>query len=170
MTVDMVAFTLDARGARRQAIACAGGVLACIAALAFTTEDTPAWVAWAAWVGAIALSVVAAVQVIRAFDKRPVIVLDSWGVADRRALVSAPWTAIHAARLHGRSLTGRPRWIALDVSDPAEAHGSALGRSRTLHRLAGQVGAPSVLLDLDGLAGSPAEIIAAMRRFKPDLG
>lgn len=160
---EVIAFRTDARQAWRLAGLCAAGAIACIAALAASTEESPGWAVWAGWTALVGLSIVGLIQLARALDRRPVITLDAWGVADRRMRVAAPWEKITGAGLWGG------RWLALEVAEPEAAHETRIGQVKLLHRLADAVGAPSVLLDLNGLEAKGAEVLAALRRRKPDL-
>jgi len=169
MVDETVAFRLSAGKARRLGVLCGAGALLCLAALAFSTEATPAWAVLSGWAAAAGLSAVGLVNALQALDRRPAVLLDAWGVTDRRMRVAAAWSDIEAVRPWGGAPLWAARWLALDVRDPAEAHETLLGQVRIFHRLADAVGAPSVLIDVDGLEAKPADVLAAMRRFKPDL-
>lgn len=170
MLDETVAFRLSAAKARRLAVLCGTGALLCLAALAFSTEATPTAAVLSGWAGLAGLSAVALVQVLRGFDRRPAVLLDAWGVTDRRMRVAAPWSDILAVHPWGGAPLWAARWLALEVRDPPAAHATLLGRTRVLHRLADAVGAPSVLIDVDGLEAKPTEVLAAIQRFRPELG
>ena len=170
MMDETVAFRLSAAKARRLAALCGAAALLCLAGLAFTTEATPAWVVLSGWAAAAGLSAVGLVQALRTLDRRPALLLDTWGVTDRRMRVAASWSDIETVRPWGGAPLWSARWLALEVRDPADAHETLRGQVRMFHRLADAVGAPSVLIDVDGLEASPRDVLAAMQRFKPALG
>lgn len=170
MMDETVAFRLSAAKARRLAALCGAAALLCLAGLAFSTESTPAWMVLSGWAAAAGLSAVGLVQTLRTLDRRPAVLLDAWGLIDRRMRVAAPWSDIAAVRPWGGAPLWSARWLALEVRDPAEAHETLFGQVRILHQLADVVGAPSVLIDVDGLEAKPTEVLAAIRRFKPELG
>lgn len=160
-------FHLDARKARRNVGLAALGIALTVAALAFSTEATPAAAVWAGWALAAALCAYGVLQVLRVLDRRPAILVNAWGVTDRRMRVAAPWESITGVKLWGGAPLLTSRWLALDVRDPPAALEAGFGQARLLHRLAGAVGAPSVLLDLEGLEASPQEVLSAIRQFLP---
>lgn len=155
-------FRLDARKARRNALLAALGVLVCVGGLAFSNEITPAWAVWFGWALIAALSAYGVLQVLRVLDRRPAIVVDGWGVRDRRMRVAAPWERVGGVRLWGGAPLLTSRWLALDVRDPPSAHLALLGQPRLWSRLSK---APAVLLDLEGLEASPQEVLSAIRQF-----
>ena len=155
-------FRLDARKARRNAFLAALGVLVCVGGLAFSTEFTPAWAVWAGWAMIAAFSAYGVMQTLRVLDRRPAIVVNSWGVTDRRMRVAAPWESVSGVKLWGGAPLLTSRWLALDVRDPPAVNATLLGQARIWSRLSG---VPSVLLDLEGLEASPQAVLSAIRQF-----
>lgn len=160
--MDEFVFRLDARKARRNAILAALGVLVCVGGLAFSTELSPAWAVWLGWALIAALSAYGVLQILRVLDRRPAIVVNGWGVTDRRMRVAAPWGSVSGVKLWGGAPLLTSRWLALDVRDPPSVHETLLGQTGLLSRLPG---VPSVLLDLEGLEASPQEVLTAIRHF-----
>lgn len=101
---------------------------------------------------------------MRLADRRPVIEIDRTGVRDRRTKVDARWDDIRAAHLWIQEAdVAKAPWIALDVADVA--------RVRRLHPLWARLrrltlerwGRPPVLLNLQGLDATPAQVLAAIQ-------
>ena len=108
--------------------------------------------------------------VARVIDRRPAIIIDTWGVKDRRMRVAAPWGEIAGLKIWVQeSGIARASWIALEVRK-ADAVRSiapiwAAIRRATLERW----GRPPVALNLLGLKVTSSEVLAAIAHFRPDL-
>jgi hypothetical protein len=104
----------------------------------------------------------------RLLDRRAALVIDHWGIRDRRMKINAPWQSIRGVRLWVQELdAARSTWIALDV-DSVEAVRTlppfwARLRRLTLERW----GRPPVALNIQGLNTSAQEALAAISRFNP---
>lgn len=117
----------------------------------------------ACFVAAFGIAAIALVR--RVLDRRPAIVVDDWGIRDRRTGVEAPWVDVREIRAWRQELrTTHVDWIALDVADPAKVRPGALHQSRALRAIASAMGAPPVLLDTADLPMPHDELLAELRR------
>lgn len=106
---------------------------------------------------------------LRVIDPRPALVMDDWGVKDRRSGVRAPWGAIRRVWVWRQNYgpkddPGGLDWIALDVEDPDAVRPGILNQNKTLKAIARAMGAPPVLLLTHDLKLSLPEIVVELER------
>jgi hypothetical protein len=110
------------------------------------------------WGFALALS--------RLFDRRAALVIDAWGIRDRRMKINAPWSSIRGTRVWTQEFdAAKATWVVLDVDavDAVRALTPLWTRLRraTLERW----GRPPVALNLQGLNATAEEVLAAISGF-----
>jgi len=166
--MEPIVFHVDRR--RAVALAVAMGALTCACAAVVVLDDATIGERLSGAAAAAMFAWGFALGVARACDRRPAIMVDSWGVRDRRMRIAAPWSSIMGVGIWVQEAdAARASWVVLRVDDPAEVRALpplwARVRRATLERW----GRPPTALNVLGLTATAADVAAAMRRFRPDL-
>jgi hypothetical protein len=102
-----------------------------------------------------------AVALGRLVDPRPVLVIDDWGVRDRRMKITAPWAQIRDVRIWVQEAdAAHAAWVVLEVDDVDEVRALSPSWARLRRATLERWGRPPVALNVQGLRTTAAEIAA----------